>query len=582
LDFSAWFILLTCVALWSLGIMFLVRLSDDINTKIYSAICIAASFVVLSTFGVYTAPTSEFAFKIHYLNLLWPMIILGYALIVTNVIQKTRLLSVRNYRLIAFITTIAIIGLELIFIRDVHEVVKVNNAFSISIAEHWYNYATTLVILVLIILITIEKIIVLYSKELSQHRKNLVRTLLLISFFVICIGVPIFLPNFLNVPLAIKLPLFYFLSILLVGAVIYYFSLFQPSSKLVRQSILRNTSNFLFIVDEGHLIKETNYKVDELLLPTSSNLLNSHIENLFPNISELLTPNNFSKRSKIYSKDYKLNVGKQKEIQVELFISPLSSNKKSSGGYLLMGNDLTKLVETQKALENYNDELEQKNEDLNNFANIVSHDLKSPLNTISGFATLIERDNKDVLSTDSLTYIDFIKTGCRNMAEIIEKLLSMAQNSLDSLDIESVHLKKIIEESLLHLSLKIEQESAQVELGNLEKVSVDRIQFIQLFQNLIENSLKYKHPHRDPMIEIRAERLASQTSIYVSDNGIGIAQDKIDSIFRKYKQIDKDAEGMGLGLATCYKIIENHQGTIDAESKVGEGTTFIISLPHQP
>lgn len=580
MDFSAWFILLSAIALWSLGIMFLVRLSDDINTKVFSGMCIIASIVVLSTFGVHTAPTSAFAFKVHYFNLLWPLMIFCYAILITNIIQKTRILRTRTYRVLAFIATISIVILELIFMREVHQVVKVDNAFAIQIEEHWYNYLSTLVILILVIMITIEKVLVLFSKELNQHRKNLVRLLLLISFLVICIGVPIFLPNFSNIPMAIKLPLFYLMTILLVGAVIYYFSLFQPSSKLVRQSILRNTSNFLFIVDETHLIKETNYKVDELLSPIRNNLLDRHIEELIPNISNLLSPKNFSNSQKIYSKDYKMNVRSEEEMEIELFISPLNSSQKSGGGYLLMGNDLTNVVETQKALENYNNELKEKNEDLNNFASIVSHDLKSPLNTISGFAALIERDNKDSLSEDSMTYIDFIKTGCKNMAGIIEKLLSMAQNSIESLDLETVHLKKIIDETLLHLNLKIRQEHAIVEMGELHEVRVDKIQFMQLFQNLIENSLKYKHPDRAPVVKVYSEIEDSNVNIFLSDNGIGVAKEDLDSIFRKYNQIDDASEGMGLGLATCYQIVENHNGTIEVKSELNEGTTFIISLAH--
>jgi len=558
--------------------MFYFRLAEDSNAKIFSGMCFSAGLVVFSMFGVYTAPTKEFAYNFSYLNTFWAFIGMGYIYIITGLGVKTRLFSRKNYRIFAGILCVGIITFELLFKKSIHKVLSRGDVFTIEILDHGWNKTLAFFFTVLIIMNIYELALMIKSAELTSHKRNLVRFLFLITLSMLFLGVPLFYPGLINIPLELKLPSFYLITIFLFGGIMFYFSLLEPSSRLVRESLLKNTSNFLFITDIQNVIKETNYKVEELLDPISQPLIGQKINSVIPGLDTILDRPNFKNTEKFYSDEFRLRKSDGKLLEVELFISPISNTLQETG-YVIMGNDLTKMVQTQNVLRQYNEDLEKKNDDLNSFASIVSHDLRSPLNTISGFTTLIERENKDSLKTSSYEYIDFIKSSCLNMASIIEKLLSIAQNSAESINLEHIHLKDLLEDVLLHLKMKIESEKATISLGNLDMINVDRIQFIRLIQNLIENSLKYRSPDRLAEVNIHSKHEAGRINIYVSDNGIGIDEKNINSVFSKFKQIEYKSEGIGLGLATCAQIAQNHDGQIKVKSEKGKGSTFIISIP---
>lgn len=239
-----------------------------------------------------------------------------------------------------------------------------------------------------------------------------------------------------------------------------------------------------------------------------------------------------------------------------------------------------KLLAYSKDLEFSMTQLQKVNKELEQFAAVVSHDLRSPLNTISNFSGLLERRCKDELSEDAQEYLDFIRQGCHNMRNIIDGLLYLAKFGAANMKKEEVKLSDIVHNSILNLDAVIKKNKANISYSDLLSIYCDRVQIQQLLQNLIENSIKYKKTEINPEINISTEKEENGVKIIVKDNGIGIKKEYQDQIFIIFNQLENKNEGIGIGLATCKKIVENHNGKIELNSQLGKGSSFVIFLPN--
>lgn len=582
LDYSAWLILFCSGTLWTVGLLFLVGVRNSKPAKSLSIISFVAAALSMMILGVYTADSTTQALRIHYVNSLWGFLFVGYAFMVTDVLNYTKFLSKKNYKILSITLALIILFLELVFKQEIHRVVELDNGYSIQILPFWANDIMSVMSASFLLILATELFFFLRSKSENIHRKRLVRLMALTAFISILVGIPIFSTWFFTIPIQITMPLFYLIAVALNGFVIYYYGLFEPNSQLVTQKILQNTTNFLLVVDNNGIIKETNAKIKELTELSIELYLNQDVNNLIPYIEIVL--NDF-KGNKLFTTDFFMKKTEEHLFPVELFISEIK-DKNRRIGYLIMGNDLTHHMEVQGRLKDYaltleshSKELEKKNEELKNFANIVSHDLRSPLNTISGFVGLLERKNKEILVPGSQEYIDFIKKGCSNMSDIINTLLHLAKYGSDKLDIQKINLQDIVENAILNLQAKITVSNTSFSFGRLHTIHADGVQMLQLFQNLIENAIKYAKEDIHPVINIYSRSNNFGTQIIISDNGIGISEENQKKIFNIFEQVNLESAGVGLGLATCKKIIDNHNGSIEVDSKEGIGTTFKIFIP---
>ncbi len=230
-------------------------------------------------------------------------------------------------------------------------------------------------------------------------------------------------------------------------------------------------------------------------------------------------------------------------------------------------------------LEQTKNQLELKNKELNQFAYIVSHDLKSPLNTITGFVNLIETKWAQSLHPKAKEVFSYIVGATQRMEKVITDILDYsgigAKKNLGEID-----CKKLLENTVKDLAADIQKANAQIELGELPKIKGYETELRMLFQNLISNAIKFRNPSIPPKISIYAEEKDGWT-FYIKDNGIGIAekdQGKIFSVFQRLHPAS-EYEGTGIGLAHCKKIVELHKGSIGVESELGKGTTFYFSIP---
>ncbi|MDH3328360.1 MAG: ATP-binding protein [Desulfobulbaceae bacterium] len=227
-------------------------------------------------------------------------------------------------------------------------------------------------------------------------------------------------------------------------------------------------------------------------------------------------------------------------------------------------------------------ELERSNQDLQQFANIVSHDLLEPLRTVSSFVQLLDRRYKGKLDDKADTYINFIVEGTDHMYRLLNDLLAFARLGGGQLNLQPLELRSVLNKVLKSLGKSIEKNQAEITCAHLPVVIADESQMIQLFQNLISNALKF-NGRKKPSVQITAALKENEWVICVSDNGIGINPKDINRIFLIFQRLHgrEEYEGTGIGLALCKKIVERHGGQIWAVSATGSGSSFYFSIPEQ-
>jgi len=236
------------------------------------------------------------------------------------------------------------------------------------------------------------------------------------------------------------------------------------------------------------------------------------------------------------------------------------------------------------------DELNAKNTNLQNFNRVAAHDLKEPLNSIIGFAGLVEmrlaksKCKKD-LEVEALLHI---KDASNRMKQLLDDLTAYSLSEYTIKYEEKVNLNEILIDVQKNLHSAIKKSKAKVTVKNLPIIYANKNFLIQLFQNLIANAIKFQPKcvnnkvKQIPKIEITGITKNNITEIYVRDNGIGIPKNKLQTIFEPFRKLNSKVKyaGTGLGLTTCKNIVKQFGGKIRVVSELGKGTTFILSFPN--
>lgn len=250
--------------------------------------------------------------------------------------------------------------------------------------------------------------------------------------------------------------------------------------------------------------------------------------------------------------------------------------------------DITERKQALKALERHTIALENRNQELQEFAYVASHDLQEPLRKIRAFADLVRDDYAALLDETGRYYLQRIQDGAERMAHLMSDLLAYTRVTTRARSFEVVDLNRTLSDVRSDLELPILETEAVVEIGDLPSVKAEPTQMHQLFQNLVANALKFHKKDLPPHIQVEGNVLEkapgqgdSHAQIVVRDKGVGFDQKYADRIFSPFQRLHaRDAfPGTGMGLAICRRIIERHNGWIRAESEPGIGTAFIVQLP---
>ncbi len=276
------------------------------------------------------------------------------------------------------------------------------------------------------------------------------------------------------------------------------------------------------------------------------------------------------------------------------------------------GQDITERLRLESQLKHNAVQLEASNRELQDFAYIASHDLQEPLRKISAFGDRLVHLNEERLDERSLDYLNRMQDAAHRMQALINDLLTLSRITTRGRPFSSVDLNGVVEGVLRDLETQIENTGGRVEVGPLPTIAADPAQMQQLFQNLISNGLKFHRQETAPVVRVFAQPAngaaapngsatpgqsgqksetgakekgqaiaLSAVSIVVEDNGIGFESRYNDKIFQPFQRLHgrNTYEGTGMGLAITRKIVERHSGSITAQSELGVGTRFILTLP---
>jgi PAS domain S-box-containing protein len=283
-----------------------------------------------------------------------------------------------------------------------------------------------------------------------------------------------------------------------------------------------------------------------------------------------------------------------KEIAIDDSAAPIRNDRGDILGVVLVFRDIAerraaeKLLAAQTAetartaqeLREANAALSRANEDLQQFAYAASHDLQEPLRMITSYAQLLLSNYRGELDGEPALCVDFISRGTARMRELLSDLLAYTQVGAEAgPQAELVDLNGVLQKALDNLKIAIEETNATVQSESLPAAYGHESHFVQLFQNLISNGIKYRG-ERAPRIYITSKGEGRNWRVSVSDNGIGIDPEYHDRVFGVFKRLHgKRIPGTGIGLAICQRVVQRYGGKIWVESTANQGATFYFTLP---
>lgn len=355
----------------------------------------------------------------------------------------------------------------------------------------------------------------------------------------------------------------------------------------MQEAILKSLPDLTFHMDaQGKYLKVYASPNTELLVPPSQ-MVDSYLHDLMPQpvADQLMQAIQAALHNKLMVKcGYDVVINNVKKYY-EAHINAINAHE-----VLFCARDITPLKDIQEMLASKVDELEIKNTELQkyissnfeleHFAYVASHDLREPLRSISSFTQLLHHKLKNSNDTDIVEYLQFIRNSATQMEQLVKDLLEYSRVDSEH-KVRTISVPLLMDRVCLNLTNLIQQSAAQVTVMELPQVVIaNEMKLTQLFQNLIQNAIKFRHAPAQPVVQISGVETPTHWQFSVSDNGIGIAEEYFENVFMLFKRLNSRSHysGSGLGLAICKKIVEQHQGKIWLTSEVGKGTVFYFTI----
>jgi PAS domain S-box-containing protein len=350
----------------------------------------------------------------------------------------------------------------------------------------------------------------------------------------------------------------------------------SPLPKLIYEV---DTRQFMEVNDAA--VGHYGYRQEEFLKLRLDDLLpEDELDRLMEVMREIV--NNVSEKAR---HSYWRQIKKNGEFMYAEFTTyPMQYDRRNAR--MVVVNDITArrqaeglLQEASEKLEKRAAELASSNGELERFAYVASHDLQEPLRMVSSFLQLLQKRYKGQLDEKADQYIHFAVDGAERMKILIMDLLEYSRVGSTKESRVPVRMREAAEEVVAVFREKIVTADARVEIGDLPVIAAEKVQMVQLLQNLIGNALKYRS-ETPPLIRVGSRELPEHWEFTVEDNGIGIDPAFREKIFVIFQRLHNRSEysGTGIGLAICKKIVERHGGQIRVDSEPGRGSAFVFTI----
>ncbi len=335
--------------------------------------------------------------------------------------------------------------------------------------------------------------------------------------------------------------------------------------------IIENYMNYLFLTKDHTNFKHIFKKYKKLLLKNDSIAIK-----IFESLIQIAEDEKDSAALIKYQKNL-IDI-QEKKLEKNLIFN--LQKAKAQEQIKLKEKEIQHLKEIQSLKDKLNEELSRKNKELESFASVAAHDLKAPLRNISGFSKLI-KEQLGLENTEQELF-SYIEMATEQMQELIDGLLAFAKAGKFKGDAEELDLNHLMRAVQTNLQSHILQKNARIIIHKpLPILKVHRLPTLQLFQNIIANSIKFTRKDVEPFIQINYQKQTNFHHLSIKDNGIGIKQEYLSKVFQPLVRLhtSDEFEGTGLGLATCAKIVHKLNGQIYIQSEIGKGSTFNVLLP---
>jgi PAS domain S-box-containing protein len=372
-------------------------------------------------------------------------------------------------------------------------------------------------------------------------------------------------------------------------------------SKEYVDNIFKSMIDTLIVASPDGTIRTVNHAACELLGYREEELTGQPIKIIFAEDGERAFEE-LVKFPSMKNAEYTYITKNKRKIPVLISSSVIYSSDATPQGIVCVAVDITERKRAEEALNRSSEELQHINEELKNFAYIVSHDLRAPLVNIKGFSeelghsiqeftALLEKypghvgaDEKqrteELLKKDMPEALGFIGSSVTRMDALINSILKLSRLGRNELKRELVHTEELVHPLLKTLAHQIDMHKADVTIGPLPDIIMDKTAVEQIFGNLLDNALKYLDPSRPGKIAVTAEQNAGETTFTIRDNGRGIAKEDTQRVFELFRRVGRqDVPGEGMGLTYVKTLVRRLGGRIWCESEPGVGSVFSFTIP---